>query len=80
MNIQKGKGILIMAINIQHVHKCQVHIHFYSFETYIITTEDHGTIDEIAERISEFLVKHDFRCADVYSNETGEILMTLERT
>jgi hypothetical protein len=37
-------------------------------------------MDDIAEEVTEIVVRHNFEYADVCSAETGEILMVVERT
>ena len=39
-----------------------------------------GSMDEIAEHCCEILIKHNFAGADVCDAETGEVLMTLNRS
>ena len=69
-----------MAINIQHVYTTHVDIIFYSNDGLTLRCKDVGTMDDISERVSEILVKHNFVSADVSSAETGEILLIVERT
>jgi hypothetical protein len=37
-------------------------------------------MDDIAEEVTEIVVRHNFEYADVCSAETGEVLMVVERT
>ena len=70
-----------MAINIRHTYNTHVTVTFYSVKNgFSLCYDDCGSIDDIAERICEVLVKHNFDYADVCSNETGELLMAVERT
>lgn len=59
--------------------------HTYSSSTTIIFDNDFrvplvGTMDEIAERACDKLVKHNFSKADVIENKTGKILMMIRRS
>lgn len=69
-----------MAIKIQHTYSTHVNIAFYSDEGIILRCTDYGTMDDIAERVCEVLIKHNFCQADVTSSKTGELLIILERT
>ncbi len=69
-----------MAIIIRHTHNEHVQITFYSEEGLTLRCNDCGTMDDISEQVSEVLIKHNFAYADVCSAETGELLMTIERT
>lgn len=69
-----------MAINIQHTYTTHVNIHYYSEDGCTLHCRDCGDMDSIAERICTVLVKHNFSYSDVCSEETGEVLMTIERS
>lgn len=69
-----------MAINIHHVYRTNVEIHYYTDDGYTLRCRDCGHMDDIAEQVSETLVKHNFSYADVCSVETGEVLMVVERS
>lgn len=69
-----------MAINIRHTYSTHVEICYYADEGYTFRCRDCSSMDDIAERICEVLVKHNFSYADVCSDETGELLMVIERT
>ena len=69
-----------MAIEIKHTYTTQVQVTFYSDEGIGLRANDCGTMDDIAERACEILVKHNFSYVDVTSRETGELLMIIERT
>ena len=69
-----------MAINIRHTYNAHVEICYYSDDGYTLRCNDCGEMDNIAERVCEVLVKHNFSHADVCSAETGEVLMIIERT
>lgn len=70
-----------MAINIRHTYTSHVAVSFYSeSDGFSLRYDDCGSMDDIAERICEVLVKHNFDYADVCSSETGELLMVIERT
>ena len=70
-----------MAINIRHTYTSNVSVSFYSeTDGYSLHHDDCGSMDDIAERICEVLVKHNSDYADVCSTETGELLMVIERT
>lgn len=69
-----------MAINVQHTYCTHVFIVLYTEDCITLRCNDCGTMDDIQERVCELLVKHNFVSADVCSEETGEILMIIERT
>ena len=69
-----------MAINIRHTYNAHVEICFYTDGGYTLRCHDCGEMDDIAEKVCEILVKHNFVSADVCSAETGEVLMIIERT
>jgi hypothetical protein len=70
-----------MAIIIKHTYCTHVSVVFYDDEAGIsLRYDDCGSMDDIAERACEVLVKHNFAYADVCSAETSEVLMTIERT
>ena len=68
-----------MAINIRHTYSTHVKVIFYP-DSHHLWYKDSGTMDEIAERVCEVMVKHNFSYADVCSAKTGEVLMAIERT
>ena len=71
-----------MAINIRHTYATHVSVVFYDVDDVGISLryDDCGSMDDIAELVCEVLVKHNFSYADVCSDETGEVLMVIERT
>ena len=69
-----------MAIDIRHIYSTHVEITFYSADGITLRCRDCGQMDDIAERVCEVLVKHNFSYADICSAETGELLMVVERT
>ena len=69
-----------MAINIRHTYNTHVEITVYSEDGITLRCRDSGQMDDVAERVCEILVKHNFSYADVCSDETGEVLMEIERT
>ena len=69
-----------MAINIKHTYTTEVDIYYYSKDGYGLCRRDYDDMDSIAERVCEVLVKHNFSSADVVSMDTGEVLMTIERS
>ena len=69
-----------MAINIRHTYSTHVEITYYSDYSYNLRCRDCGQMDDIAEEVSEIVIKHNFAYADVCSAETGEVLMVVERT
>ena len=70
-----------MAINIRHTYSSHVAVSFYSeSDDFSLRYDDCSSMDDIAERICDVLVKHNFDYADVCSSETGELLMVIERT
>ena len=69
-----------MAINIQHTYSTHVTMTFYSKENFSLRCDDVGTMDELAERMCEILVKHDFVYADASDRNTGEVVLIVERT
>lgn len=69
-----------MAINIRHTYSAKVEICYYTDGGYTLCCHDCGQMDDIAEQVSEVLVKHNFSYADICSAGTGELLMVIERT
>lgn len=69
-----------MAINIKHTYTTYVDIHYYAKDGYTLNCRDCGDMDSIAERVCEVLIKHNFSYSDVCSADTGEVLMTIERS
>lgn len=69
-----------MAINIKHTYTTHVDIHYYSEDGHTLHCRDCGDMDSIAEHVCEVLIKHNFSYSDVCSAETGEVLMTIERS
>ena len=69
-----------MAINIRHTYSTHVEVCYYSDTGYTLRCRDCGQMDDIAEQVSEIIVRHNFEYADVCSAETGEVLMVIERT
>ena len=69
-----------MAINVRHTYSTHVEITFYADEGFTMRCNDCGQMDDIAERVCEVLVKHNFDYADICSAATGEVLMVIERT
>lgn len=77
-----------MVINIQRIyatdvdiHYCsEVDMHYYSEDGYVLCRQDYGNMDSITKRVSEIMVNHNFTYCDVCSEETGEVLMTFERS
>lgn len=70
-----------MAINIKHTYSTHTHVTYLDEEMNCGLHESIcGNMDEIAEHVCEVLVKHNFSYADVCSEETGELLMIVERT
>lgn len=71
-----------MAINIQHTYNTYVEIIYYpkADDKGGLYENTCGPMDDIAEHVCEILVKHNFVAANVCSIETGEVLMTVERT
>lgn len=65
-----------MAINIRHTYCTHVEVILDGVFRYGAT----GNLDEIAESVCEYLIKHNFTIADVCSDETGEVLMVIKRT
>lgn len=70
-----------MALYIQHTYSTHVEISYLDpIGNYALKEQTCGSMDEIAEHICEVLVKHSFASADACSCETGELLLTVERT
>ena len=69
-----------MAINIRNTYNTHVEIIYYSDTGYTLHCRDCGRMDDIAEQVTEIVVRHNFMYADVCSAETGEVLMVVERT
>lgn len=69
-----------MAINIQHTYTTFVTITFFNDDSIFVHYDDVGSMDEIAENVGDMMVKHNFNYADVCSQTTGEVLMTIKRT
>ena len=68
-----------MAITIKHTYSTNVEVHYYTDNGYALRCRDCGQIDDIAELVSEIMVRHNFEYANVCSAETGEVLMIIER-
>lgn len=66
-----------MAINIRHTYTTPVEITYNSVMSQHI---DDLNLDEIAEVVTAHMVAHHFDWADVCAANTGEVLMTIERT
>lgn len=69
-----------MAINIQHTYSTRVDIYYYSEDGHALHGCDCDSMDNIAERVCEVLIKHNFSYAEVHSAETGDDLMTIKRS
>lgn len=69
-----------MAINIRHTYNTHVEICYYSDTGYTLRCRSCGQMDDIAEEVTEIVVRHNFEYADVCSAETGGVLMVIERT
>lgn len=69
-----------MAIIIKHIYSTNVEIHYYTDNGQVLFCSDCGQMDDIAEEVSEIIVKHNFKYANVCSAETGKVLMIIERT
>lgn len=68
-----------MAIKIQHLYSTNVYVIFYSYNGLTICRSDNGIFDDIIERTTETIVKHKLRKAEIYQEDTGEILTIIER-
>ena len=69
-----------MAITVSHTYNTTVDITYYAEKDLYVNCSDTGTMDDIAERVIDVLVKHNFSYADVCSAYTGEVLMIIKRT
>ena len=70
-------------ITIQHTHTDAVTIlYYYSDITgdYILKEKRCGTMDDLAEHVCALMIRHNFNYADVCSDSTGEVLVTIRRT
>lgn len=68
-------------ITIKHCYCTTVEILYHNRkDTYYLIENKTDTMDNIAEHVCEVIVNHDFSRADVCSSETGEILLTIERS
>ena len=68
-------------IKIEHLYCTHVYIiYYFDGDPYTFDQTIVGTMDEIAEMVSDVLVKGNFNSADVCSAETGEILMNITRS
>ena len=65
-----------MAFNIQHTYSAHVAITYN--DDFCASTC--GSMDEIQEAAMLDMVHHNFTHADICDAETGELLMTIERT
>lgn len=68
-----------MSITIQHLYSTKVYVIFYFHNGLTICCSDGGILDDIIERATESIVKHDFRTAEIFQEDTGEILAIIER-
>lgn len=66
-----------MAINIHHTYTTPVEVTYNSVMSQHIDDLD---LDEIAEVVTAHMIAHCFDWADVCAANTGEVLMTIERT
>ena len=66
-----------MAINIEHTYKTCAHVHYFP-EDFIINY-DPQTLSDLAEMITEAIVKHNFEQAIAY-DARGHSLMVVTRT
>ena len=69
-----------MAFNIKHAYTTFITATFYDGDCVTVRYNDVGNMDTIAENVCDIMVKHNFKYADVCSQTTGEVLMTIERT
>lgn len=69
-----------MALNIKHTYTTSITATFYNDDCVAVRYDDVGNMDAIAENVCYMMVKHNFKYADVCSQTTGEVLMTIERT
>lgn len=69
-----------MALNIKHTYTTFVTVTFFNDDDTFVRYDDVGSMDEIAENVCNMMVKHNFNYADVCSQTTGEVLITIERT
>ena len=68
-------------ITIRHIYTDTVIILYSNFAGNYTLKEEHcGTMDDIAEHVCDVLIQHNFNYADVCSDSTGEVLMTIRRT
>lgn len=68
-----------MAINIHHTYTAHVDV-YYDYTTVNLHEQLCDNMDDIAEHVCEVLIRHSFTTADVCDSETGEVIMTVERT
>jgi len=66
-----------MAINIRRTYTTPVEI---SYNAIMSQRIDDLNLDEIADVVTAHMIAHNFDWADVCSANTGEVLMTIERT
>lgn len=66
-----------MAINIEHTYETCAHVHYFPGDF----TANYGlqTLNDLAEMITEAMVKHNFEQASAYDMR-GHSLMTITRT
>lgn len=69
-----------MAIIIKHTYSTNVDIVFTSEDGYCFHQKVTDTMDGIAEHVCDMFIAHKFTAADVCDDNTGELLMTIERT
>ena len=69
-------------ITIRHTYNTRVEIIYYPHrdDAHGLHETTVGSMDDLAEHVCEIVIKHNFVGADVCSTETGEVLMTIERT
>ncbi len=68
-----------MAINIRHTYTTHTDV-YYDSSTVNLHEHVCDNMDDIAEHVCAVLLQHNFTTADVCDSETGEVLMTIERT
>jgi len=66
-----------MAINIEHTFETCAHVHYFPGNLFFIY--DLQTLDDLAETITETMVKHNFDQALAFDME-GHSLMVVTRT
>lgn len=69
-----------MGMSIYRVYRIKVTICYYTEDILVLTDCACGQMDSIAEKVCKILAEHNLDYADVFSSETGDLLMVIKRS